>query len=172
MTIMIPNKATITVTNQLESMSSFAVRMDGVDGAVFIPAKIATALKLGIGDTVEALLVPNTTQADRTPWLAIRVEPVKAQTSDYPIIERVKDVMKEGGVWNQSRMFEELFPNGDRATNLDEYNAISAAFRSIFNSGGCSKFQLWRAAGQSKSSREWFTCFPDRADVDEWAEQE
>lgn len=162
----------ITITNQLPSMSSFGVRLDGTEGAVFIPSKIVNQFKLEVGDTVEALLVPNATQSDRTPWLAVRVEPAKApapiQQLDYPIIERVRDVMREGGVWTQATMFEELFPDCDRTERLDEYNAITAAFRSLFNKGACSKFQLWRTASQSKPSREWFTCYPDNADVDEW----
>lgn len=164
----------IVITNQLQTMSSFAVRMDGVDGAVFIPARIAEEHGLSVGDSIEAMLVPNSTQADRTPWLAVRVdaaEPPIEETPGISVADKVRGTMRDGGVWTQASMFNHLFPNGERTEMQEEYNAVSAAFRAMFNKGECAKFQLWRTAKQSKPGREWFTCYPDSADVDEWTDE-
>jgi hypothetical protein len=86
------------------------------------------------------------------------------------VAARVRQVMEKGGVWTLASMFEELFPGKTRGDGLNDYHAVSTALRSMFADGGCAKFQLWRSPTQSKPGREWFTCYPQKADVDEWEE--
>jgi hypothetical protein len=87
------------------------------------------------------------------------------QVSTY---DKVRSVMKEGGVWTLAAMFEEVFPGRTRGDGLADYNAVSAAMRKMFADNECSKFSFWRTSEQVKPGRDWFTCYPDRADVDEW----
>lgn len=66
---------TITVTNQLPSGSTFAVTGGAEPQQVYIPASVAKACGLNVGKSYAAQIVPNAHEtADKTPWLAIRVD--------------------------------------------------------------------------------------------------
>jgi hypothetical protein len=165
----------IVVTHILPSKTAFGATATAPAEAVFIPSKISELLGLTIGQEVKAMLVPNTMQPERTPWLAVRIEVAEPPAPVVPeptgsIAEQVQRVMRDGGVWTLADMFTELFPGQTRTTSLTEYNAVSAALRSMFARGDCAKFQLWRSPDQTKAGREWFTCYPEKADVDEWVE--
>lgn len=192
---LIPTTATIVVANILPSGPAFAVRLD--DGAnCYIPVNVARSIKLTVGTELEAKLVANRypDKADRTPWLAVHVSPVttKAPTAAVrpvqyampfdefdefvapkgaPVVsvyDKVRAVLKEGGVWTLAAMFEEVFPGRTRGDGMQDYNAVSSAMRKMFADNECSKFSFWRTSEQVKPGRDWFTCYPDRADVDEW----
>jgi hypothetical protein len=167
----------ITITNVLPTGTAFAATVTASPEAVFIPGKVATITGVTIGQRVMALLVPNTFKPESTPWMAARIEMAAANVdpvrpmAHLPIAERVRQALREGGVWTLASLYAHLFPNDMRSEGLRDYNAVSSALRSMFASGECAKFQLWRSADQSKPSREWFTCHPERADVDEWVEE-
>lgn len=189
---LIPTTANIVVANILPSGPAFAVRLD--DGAnCYIPVNVARSIKLTVGMELEAKLVANRypDKADRTPWLAVHITPTTAPTTitravqyampfdqfdevapkGAPLVstyDRVRAVLKEGGVWTLAAMFEEVFPGKTRGEGLADYNAVSAALRKMFADNECSKFSFWRTSEQVKPGRDWFTCYPDRADVDEW----
>jgi hypothetical protein len=164
----------IVVVNRLDSGTSFGVTLDEPAESVFIPARVAEAAKAEVGDRFIALLVPNTIQPDRTPWMAARIDTalplpqVDGPAALASTADRVRATMLAGGVWTLGEMFEDLFPGASRGASLQDYNAISAALRAMYAKGECAKFQLWRSADQTKPGREWFTCYPERADVDEW----
>jgi hypothetical protein len=166
----------ITVTNMLPSGTAFGATFTSPPEAVFIPSKVASATGLTVGERVKALLVPNTFRPDTTPWMAARIEltgpspDTAPPLSHLPVAERVRLEMREGGVWTLANLYAHLFPGDTRSEGLRDYNAISSALRAMFANGECAKFQLWRSSDQSKPSREWFTCYPERADVDEWVE--
>ena len=191
---LIPTTANIVVANILPSGPAFAVRLD--DGAnCYIPVNVARSVSLTVGIELEAKLVANRypDKADRTPWLAVHITPAttkapaaavrpvqyampfdefdEAAPKGAPMVstyDKVRAVLKEGGVWTLAAMFEEVFPGKTRGDGLQDYNAVSAAMRKMFADHECSKFSFWRSAEQVKPGREWFTCYPDRADVDEW----
>jgi len=191
---LIPTTATIVVANILPSGPAFAVRLD--DGAnCYIPVNVARSINLTVGSELEAKLVANRypDKADRTPWLAVHIAPTtvpvalatarpvqyampfdqfdEAAPTSAPTVstyDKVRAVMKEGGVWTLAAMFEEVFPGRTRGDGLADYNAVSAAMRKMFADNECSKFSFWRTSEQVKPGRDWFTCYPDRADVDEW----
>ena len=189
---LVPTEVPVVIANVLPSGAAFAIRMD--DGEYcYVPAAVAAAVKATIGMECIAKLVPNRypDKVDRTPWLAIHVSPAsnlpKTQPVQYvmplsvfdprptgtptvTVADRVRSIMSKGGVWTLASLFAELFPGKTRGDGLQDYSAVSAAVRAMYAKGECSKFQLWRSSDQSKPSREWFTCFPDRADVDEWEE--
>jgi hypothetical protein len=176
------NMTTIQITHILPTGTCFGVTQDKPQDkpveSVFIPGTVARDLGLVVGQAVEALLVPNSHQPERTPWLAAKIDlvPPAASTPTTPpaaelsIADRVHEVMRDGGVWTVATMFEELFPGADKSAGIKDYNAISTALRSMFARNHCAKFQLWRSPDQSKPGREWFTCYPEKADVAEWAE--
>lgn len=165
----------IVITNALPTGTAFAATLDESPVGVFVPGRVAVASDVQIGQRVMALLVPNTTRPDRTPWMAARIEPHTgevdtAATVDASVPAKVRAVMKNGGVWTVATMFAHLFPDETRLSAAAKYSAISNTFRNMFAAGECAKFQMWRTADQSKPGREWFTCYPERADVDEWDE--
>ena len=188
---LVPSDTTIVIANVLPSGAAFAIRLDDGENC-YVPAAVSSAVKAKIGAEFYAKLVPNRypDKVDRTPWLVINLTrvatPVESTrpvqyampfsqfdlsltgTPQPTVADRVRVVMKKGGVWTLASLFEELFPGKTRGDGLTDYSAVSAAVRGMYAKGECAKFQLWRSADQSKPSREWFTCYPERADVDEW----
>jgi hypothetical protein len=191
--MMVPTETAVVVANVLPSGAAFVVRLDNGDNC-YVPVNVSLAASVSVGEELCAKLVPNRfpDKADRTPWLTVHLSrpapkvenPKPVQYSmpfsqfDTPaaapampsIASRVRQVMEKGGVWTLASMFEELFPGKTRGEGLNDYNAVSNALRMMFADGGCAKFQLWRTPDQSKPGREWFTCYPQKADVDEWEE--
>lgn len=194
---LVPTETTVIVANVLPSGAAFAVRMDNGDNC-YVPVTVAAAAKVVVGTETIARLVPNRfpDKADRTPWLAVHMSPALETTTSTPpvrpvqyampfsefeldeqpqpalptVADRVRAVMQEGGAWTVGSMFEELFPGKTRGDGLSDYNAVSTALRKLFADGLCAKYSMWRTSEQSKPSREWFTCHPDRVDVAEWEE--
>jgi hypothetical protein len=193
---LVPIETTIIVANVLPSGAAFAVRLDNGDNC-YIPVSVSKAGAVALGAELAARLVPNRfpDKADRTPWLAVHAaRPTSAapaplsravqyampfeqfdltdalQVAEPTTADRVRATLTGGGVWTVGTLFERLFPGKTRGDGLTDYNAISGAIRAMYARGECAKFQLWRSPDQTKPSREWFTCYPEKADVDEWEE--
>jgi predicted RNA-binding protein (virulence factor B family) len=69
---------TILLTNQLATGSAFALTQNNEN--VFIPSKVMLEKGVRVGQKVQAIVVPNMTRPDRTPWLAVSIldaEPVQ-----------------------------------------------------------------------------------------------
>lgn len=187
-------EAHLIVSNVLPNGAAFGVRVDTGESC-YIPVNVAVLMQVVLGMEVTAKLVPNRflDKADRTPWLAVFLSRPQALTprpapvqyampfeqfdidpspppTQEPIAARVRRLMKKGGVWTTASLFAALVPNKSRGDSITEYNAVSAAVRGMYDKGECAKFQLWRSVKQSKPGREWFTCYPEKADVDEWEE--
>ena len=63
----------IMITNKLHTGTAFAVLADDMTQNVFIPSKLALDANLRPGQQVQAIVVPNMTRPDRTPWLAVSI---------------------------------------------------------------------------------------------------
>jgi len=64
----------IVITNQLPTKATFGIVSDKREQC-YIPASIAHAVEMQVGGTYHGVIVPNTHEsADRTPWLAVRIE--------------------------------------------------------------------------------------------------
>jgi hypothetical protein len=185
---------TVTVTNIITSGSAFAVKHKTGESC-FVPASIMYTANLKAGDTVEALLIrnPNEMVVHRTPYMVRFVKSPAPTIADVapPIVAPVAPVapkpafdpaeveafvrqrMKGGGVWTVATMFEEYMgnPQATRMDNLPAYNAVSYSLRKMFDNDECAKWSMWTKASQAKVGREWFSCYPNRVDVDEWAEE-
>jgi hypothetical protein len=64
----------IIITNKLATGTTFAVLASDMTQNVFIPSKLALDASLRPGQKVMAQIVPNMSQPDKTPWLAISLE--------------------------------------------------------------------------------------------------
>jgi hypothetical protein len=62
---------TILLTNQLPTGSAFALTESNEN--VFIPSKVMLEKGVRVGQKVQAIVVPNMTRPDRTPWLAVSI---------------------------------------------------------------------------------------------------
>ena len=106
----------IIITNRLPTGTTFAARSEDNTG-VFVPGKIADACELQPGQRVMALLVPNTSRPDRTPWVAVRVDLGDGGATDE---ERICDLLSEG-MMSASEIGKEL--------NADVVDVSSALHR-------------------------------------------
>lgn len=75
----------IIITNVLPTGTGFAVVASNTQESVFVPSKIMSASGLDVGDRVNALLVPNHTQLNKTPWIALKL-------SDSEIVDAANDL--------------------------------------------------------------------------------
>jgi hypothetical protein len=151
---------TITVTHILPTGTAFGATTSKPPESVFIPGKVAREADVVVGQQVEAILVPNTMQPDRTPWLAAQINILppmtRPQVSTLPsVADRVLETLKEGGEWTDFEMSDIL--------GVDP-REVTEALETIYNKDLCAKYQLWRKRSDAEPSDEWFTCFPDEVD--------
>jgi hypothetical protein len=67
-----PNDLTeIIISNIIATGTGFAVVADDMHEGVFVPSRVMHDSNLRPGDRASAMLVPNTTRPDKTPWLAV-----------------------------------------------------------------------------------------------------
>jgi predicted Rossmann fold nucleotide-binding protein DprA/Smf involved in DNA uptake len=64
----------LVVTNRLATGTTFAVLASDMTQNVFIPSKLALDASLRPGQKILAQIVPNMSQPEKTPWLAISLE--------------------------------------------------------------------------------------------------
>jgi hypothetical protein len=64
----------IIITNKLATGTTFAVLSSDMTQNVFIPSKLALDASLRPGQKILAQIVPNMSQPEKTPWLAISLE--------------------------------------------------------------------------------------------------
>jgi hypothetical protein len=64
----------LVITNRLQTGTTFAVLSSDMTQNVFIPSKLALDTSLRPGQKVMAQIVPNMSQPEKTPWLAISLE--------------------------------------------------------------------------------------------------
>ena len=64
----------LLITNRLQTGTTFAVLSSDMTQNVFIPSKLALDASLRPGQKVMAQIVPNMSQPEKTPWLAISLE--------------------------------------------------------------------------------------------------
>lgn len=174
------DRVAIFCTNNLEIGTTFAVRLDTGE-QVFIPASVAKSVGAKVGDELQARLVVNAHHEDKTPWFAYNViktssagqpEPTLETSPTSDAAEFTRRTMRDGGVWTNATMYAEYMgdPDAARTDNIVAYNLIGRTLRAMFSDGECAKWSMWASSLQSKASKEWFSCYPDRADVDEFGD--
>jgi hypothetical protein len=93
--------AAIIITNILPTGTTFAVLAETMD-SVFVNASVSKFSGLKVGETVEAEIVPNHMQPDRTPWQATKIMRDAAQ----PVIGLEQRVTDE--LWVEEATAKEL----------------------------------------------------------------
>ncbi len=146
---------TVTISNIVRDRGfGFAVT-HGTGEQVFIPPHTLAGHKLRAGDTIEAVLVINS--SDRsihgTPWMAVRLdsgEDVVTHATDTGVSDDINvrdnavlDAIKENVYVTASEIAE--------ATGMDAKTAHNSALR-LFNSGKLAKADVYAKPGQARSS--------------------
>ena len=85
----------LIVTNRLQTGTTFAVLSSDMTQNVFIPSKLALDASLRPGQKVMAQIVPNMSQPEKTPWLAISLEDAKP-LSTRTLSARIKEELAGG----------------------------------------------------------------------------
>ena len=86
---------TILLTNQLATGSAFALTADNQN--VFIPSKVMLEKGVRVGQKVQAVVVPNMTRPDRTPWLAVSILEAEPLPQDDALAEMILDLIESDG---------------------------------------------------------------------------
>lgn len=95
----------ILVTNVLPTGTAFGVLVDNHGESVFIPARINASMpaRLVVGQRLRALIIPNQSHQDRTPWIVLRLEP-EAEIETVQLEPRTRTLSDE--------ILEEIAENG------------------------------------------------------------
>jgi hypothetical protein len=107
---------TILLTNQLATGSAFALT-EGSNENVFIPSKVMLDKGVRVGQKVQAIVVPNMTRPDRTPWLAVSILDAEPVSQEDALAEMILDLIESDG----RGTVEEI------ATSLNMANGLAAA---------------------------------------------
>lgn len=86
---------TILLTNQLATGSAFALTADNQN--VFIPSKVMLEKGVRVGQKVQAIVVPNMTRPDRTPWLAVSILDDAPLPQDDALADFILDTIERDG---------------------------------------------------------------------------
>jgi hypothetical protein len=115
---------TILLTNQLATGSAFALTQNNEN--VFIPSKVMLEKGVRVGQQVQAIVVPNMTRPDRTPWLAVSILDAAPAPQEDALAEMILDLIESDG----RGTVEEI------ATSLNMADAkISAKLSELVGSG-------------------------------------
>lgn len=93
----------ILVSNILPSGTAFGVREDNHGESVFIPSRVTAGVNLKLGQSVRALIIPNQSHQERTPWIVLRLEP-EAEIETVQLEPRTRTLSDE--------ILEEIAENG------------------------------------------------------------
>lgn len=193
-----PNKNQVTITNIVQSGAGFAIKHGTGESCYIPQSVVyASGVVPGDVVTAALVTNPHEDNRSRTPYLVVFVErgettvtPVQMEMdlgeNDNAFSDALKDwepkytvdgaktftrkTMLEGGVWTNLDMFRE-YVEDDTATrddNLPVYNAIGRTMREMFQNDECAKWSMWRKGSQSKSGRDWFSCYPQFVEVAEF----
>jgi predicted Rossmann fold nucleotide-binding protein DprA/Smf involved in DNA uptake len=85
---------TILLTNQLATGSAFALTENNEN--VFIPSKVMLEKGVRVGQKVQAIVVPNMTRPNRTPWLAVSILDAAPPPQEDALAEMILDNLEQG----------------------------------------------------------------------------
>lgn len=87
----------IMIINRLATGTAFAATVTDNQN-VFIPAKVAASLDAQVGQRFTAILIANTAHPDRTPWMAIRIDPHQVSPVADELGKLILDDLSKGGM--------------------------------------------------------------------------
>lgn len=176
----------VTVTNITHNGTAFGV--DHSTGAdCLIPRRVMESISPQVGETVQAILVanPNEEWRDRVPRMVryIKVaegpsqlaqeviaklgvqkdpKPEPEPEPEIDISQQARDLLERGGVWTHQQMLVAIVEDASATylTHPKEYGKIGAMIKAMHKNGECARLSLRHKADQSRSGRDWYTCFP------------
>jgi hypothetical protein len=183
----------ITISNIIATGAAFAIK-HGTGESCYIPATVMFASGAKPGSVVNAELIsnPNEFVRERTPYMVRYIEATVPEQLDLPletpaqavqpvdtsetvrqrIYKYVERQLRAGGVWTVSEMFSAYAEdfNASGGVNSYEYIAVRDAIRSVFDKGNCAKWSLYTSSSNTKSTKDWYSCYPNSVDVAEFVE--
>ena len=123
--------ATIIITNILPTGTTFAVLADTMD-SVFVNASVSKFAGLQVGETVQAEIVPNHQQPDRTPWQATKI----MRDATPPVLGLEQRVTDE--LWVEEATAKEL----SEALGADE-SAVQATLDRMMSQGKIKAYSVY-----------------------------
>ena len=121
---------TILLTNQLPTGSAFALTADNEN--VFIPSKVMFGHGVRLGQRVQAIVVPNMTRPDRTPWLAVSILDAAPVSRDDTLAAFILGNLQAGGRATVEEIAEDMnMSDGVVAATLAEMVADGRVVRLV-----------------------------------------
>ncbi len=130
--------ATIIVTNILPTGTTFALLAENME-SVFVNASVSKFAGLQVGETVQAEVVPNHQQPDRTPWQATKIMRNTAQ----PVVGLEQRVIDE--LWVEEATAKEL----SEALGADE-TAVQVTLDRMMSQGKIRAYSVYAIALEGK----------------------
>jgi hypothetical protein len=130
--------ADIIVTNILPTGTTFALLADTME-SVFVNASVSKFSGLQVGETVQAEIVPNHQQPDRTPWQATKI----MRNAAPPVVgleQRVNDEL-----WVEEATAKEL----SEALGADE-TAVQVTLDRMMSQGKIKAYSVYAIALEGK----------------------
>jgi len=121
---------TILITNQLATGSAFALT-EGSNENVFIPSKVMLDKGVRPGDHAQAILVPNMTRPDRTPWLAVSILDADPVSQDDTLDAFILQSLEQGRGTVQEIAEDLNLSNAVVASNLSRMVASGQLVRVV-----------------------------------------
>jgi hypothetical protein len=130
--------ATIIVTNILPTGTTFALLADTME-SVFVNASVSKFAGLQVGETVQAEIVPNHQQPDRTPWQATKI----MRNAAPPVVGLEQRVTDE--LWVEEATAKEL----SEALGADE-TAVQVTLDRMMSQGKIKAYSVYAIALEGK----------------------
>lgn len=122
---------TILITNQLATGSAFALT-EGSNDNVFIPSKVMLGKSVRPGEKVQAIVVPNMTQPEKTPWLAVSIVDAEPVSRDDTLAEMILDDIEDFSRATVEEIAENMNMSDDKiAAKLAELVAAGRVVRLV-----------------------------------------
>lgn len=87
----------IIISNIIHTGTGFAVVADNMSESVFIPSRVMHGSNARPGDRVSAMLVPNPTRPEKTPWLAVSLASEQAPApTPKTLADKIREELESG----------------------------------------------------------------------------
>lgn len=155
-----PDSIRTNITIQTILPSGAAVGVVEHDGlAAYVSRNAMQSQQADLGDTFAALIAPNELPGSKIKWYTRRLVERASAGLPHGVLDKIAATLRSGGVWKPAD-FKQV-----------DQTAAAVALETIYRKGGVSKFVRFDDPN-SPGVDVWYTAYPDRADVDEFEEDD
>lgn len=163
--------AKVMIVSQLESMTSFARRLD-TGAEVFIPAHLSEKHGLETGQELVILMVPNT-RSESVEWLMLKPASTEPQSTHAAVMTKwmeaeAKEIHEEQTRPLDERIYEFVADSGYTSTGEvtdafqdEDYAIVCLRLQQLHEAGKLSCAQVFRTSFQKKASYRMWSPTPD-----------